>query len=354
MITAAGITEGGTSQASPHVAGAIAVLRSTFPSETLAQIQTRMTSSGVSITDSRNGLAKPRLDLLHAARPGNDLFANQFTLSGLSGSINFTTQLSTKETNEPAHAGNTGGASVWWKWTAPANGQLSVDTHGSGFDTLLGVYTGASVSTLAPIVANDNDGTLLTSSVLLQVQSGKEYEIAVDGAQGSAGLAVLNFSLNTSAFANLSAVITGPGSVSAGANAQYVITVSNAGPQTATNLVISATLPTGAIYASGPANCNVNASTVTCLIATLANGASLATPLMISFNAISSPATITAIVSSDLPDTVISNNATTLQLALLPPTVDTSDTDAPTLPEWGVLLLGALLLGASRKAKAHL
>ena len=119
MITAADITEGGTSQATPHVAGAIAVLHSTFPNETLAQIQTRMTSSGVSITDARNGITKPRLNLLEAARPGNDAFANRATLSGSAGSSSGVTQLSTREVGEPDHAGNaSGGHSVWWKWTA--------------------------------------------------------------------------------------------------------------------------------------------------------------------------------------------------------------------------------------------
>ena len=53
----------GTSQATPHVAGAVAVLRSTFPSETLDQTVARLTN-GVQVTDTRgNGITKPRLSL---------------------------------------------------------------------------------------------------------------------------------------------------------------------------------------------------------------------------------------------------------------------------------------------------
>ena len=55
-------THCGTSQAAPHVAGAVAVLRSAYPLETLDQTVSRLIS-GVSVTDPRNGVAKPRLSL---------------------------------------------------------------------------------------------------------------------------------------------------------------------------------------------------------------------------------------------------------------------------------------------------
>lgn len=68
LITAAGYTMAGTSQATPHIAGAIAVLRGegAFPSDTVAQTVSRMTDTGVSVIDSRNGIDKPRIDLLAA------------------------------------------------------------------------------------------------------------------------------------------------------------------------------------------------------------------------------------------------------------------------------------------------
>jgi subtilisin family serine protease len=65
-IAAAGITMSGTSQATPHVAGAVAVLRAAFPSETVDQTLTRLTASGKSVIDARNGYLKPRLDLASA------------------------------------------------------------------------------------------------------------------------------------------------------------------------------------------------------------------------------------------------------------------------------------------------
>lgn len=50
----------GTSMASPMIAGAIAVLREAYPSENANQILYRLQNSGVSITDSRNGVTKRR------------------------------------------------------------------------------------------------------------------------------------------------------------------------------------------------------------------------------------------------------------------------------------------------------
>ena len=60
----------------------------------------------------------------------------------------------TLEPGEPAHAGRTGGRSVWWTWTAPASGPVAVDTLGSGFDTTLAVYEGESLAALTEVAAN--------------------------------------------------------------------------------------------------------------------------------------------------------------------------------------------------------
>jgi hypothetical protein len=66
-IVAAGIKQSGTSQASPHVAGSVAVLAAANPCATLEQIRNAIANSGPTITDPRNGLVRHRLDLQQAA-----------------------------------------------------------------------------------------------------------------------------------------------------------------------------------------------------------------------------------------------------------------------------------------------
>src|SRR6185369_9493280 len=51
----------GTSMATPHVAGAWAVLKSKAPSATVDQVLQALTSTGLPVTDSRNGITKPRI-----------------------------------------------------------------------------------------------------------------------------------------------------------------------------------------------------------------------------------------------------------------------------------------------------
>ncbi|HMJ66387.1 MAG TPA: Ig-like domain-containing protein, partial [Candidatus Binatia bacterium] len=119
------------------------------------------------------------------AQPANDLFANAWTLTGLSVSTNGSNTGAGKETGEPNHAGNQGGRSVWYNWTAPANTPIRVDTLGSGFNTLLAVYTGSAVNALTTIASNnDAPGGGTTSSLLeFAAVQGTTYRIAVDASR---------------------------------------------------------------------------------------------------------------------------------------------------------------------------
>ena len=86
--------------------------------------------------------------------------------------------------------------SIWWKWQAPADGKLTVDTHGSNLDTILAVYLGDEISGLERLAQNDDHSQASTSEVEVFVEKGKSYSMAVDGFGSSTGQVILNFSFD--------------------------------------------------------------------------------------------------------------------------------------------------------------
>jgi hypothetical protein len=128
----------------------------------------------------------------------NDNLASAQNLAGCSGTGGGTNVFATREANENNHSpdGNGGSRSVWYTWQAPATGTATVDTLGTGFDTVLGVYTGNSFP--LTVVGKDDDTVERTSRVSFAANAGTVYRIAVDGynnnSNGDAGPITINFS----------------------------------------------------------------------------------------------------------------------------------------------------------------
>ncbi len=131
-----------------------------------------------------------------AAPPANDNFAQAEVLAHLNGTVTRTNDGATAETGEPAHAGNTASASIWFRFVPSTTGMSTVDTCGSDFDTVLAVYTGTAVSALHLIASNDdaNDPDCTTQSrVTFTATAGVSYSIAVDGFGGDTGSVQLSW-----------------------------------------------------------------------------------------------------------------------------------------------------------------
>jgi uncharacterized repeat protein (TIGR01451 family) len=355
-ITVAGNTVHGTSLAAPMAAGAVAVLKGAYPSETPAQIEARITSAGVPVTDARNALAKPRLNLLAAqGAPVNDGFSSAIALSGNQAAVSGWNFNATSESGEPLHAGQAGGRSIWWTWVAPGNGTLSLDTQNSGVDTLLAVYTGTTVGALVQVAANDNGagGSGGSSAASMNVSAGTTYHIAVDGKSGVAGSVALQLTFaQTVPSADLALTISGPASaVEAGQQTSYSVTVTNAGPDIAQNAMVSLNYPSGWTLAGG--SCvGIAAQTAQCNLGNIPAGQAAMT--MQAFNTGSQAGTfqMIATVASDTADPLQANNADTTDTMLTQPSATSvNEGDVPTLTEWAAILMAAMLFGISARRR---
>ncbi len=131
------------------------------------------------------------------AAVANDAFANAETLAGTSTSATGSNYDATAQAGEPAHAGQTAAKSIWWKWTAPANGSCTVDTIGSPFDTVLAVYTGSSFPSLTSVASDDQSGGSNTSKVSFNTTTGTTYFFAVDGRSGAGGAVALHLEFSS-------------------------------------------------------------------------------------------------------------------------------------------------------------
>jgi subtilisin family serine protease len=119
--------------------------------------------------------------------PGfNDNLADRIPIVGTNAVVNGSNVNATLEPGEPLDPDVQLGKSVWWTWTAPLNGIVTITTEGSDFDTFLAVYTGTDLGNLIFITSNDDvDDFDLSSQVRFAATAGTAYHIAVLGVVGA-------------------------------------------------------------------------------------------------------------------------------------------------------------------------
>jgi hypothetical protein len=84
----------------------------------------------------------------------------------------------TSEPGEPALAQFGEVASVWYRWTAPGSGMVSITGQaGEGSNQVLMAYTGGTLGSLAPVSVRLQG----PHSVEFMAEAGREYRITVDG-----------------------------------------------------------------------------------------------------------------------------------------------------------------------------
>ncbi|CDH44208.1 S8 family serine peptidase [Candidatus Contendibacter odensensis] len=210
-ITAAGITQSGTSQATPHVAGAIAVLRAAYPGESVDATIGRLTSTGQPITDT-NGITKPRIDLLSAFSSNRTAYLLTVAKSGTGGgtvnssptgiacgtscSANFADGTSVSLTAQPA-AGSTFGG-----WGGACAGTGACQVTMAAAKSVTAIFNGAS-GEISLAEALDN--------AALNWRSGGD--VGWRGVQFSDRDAAQSGVIDDGQWSELSAALTGPGTL---------------------------------------------------------------------------------------------------------------------------------------------
>lgn len=184
----------GTSMAAPFVSGSIALLITEFPGESMAAILNRLYAS----TDTLESLARRcrtggRLNLARALQPElptpiNDDFSSAAEVANSPFIVSGFNSNASLETGEESHDADASDKSIWWKWTAAADGFTEISTEGSDFNSALMVYQGASLGTLQ-IVAKNRDLSPAKNGarVSFNASAGVDYYIAVDGLLGDSG-----------------------------------------------------------------------------------------------------------------------------------------------------------------------
>lgn len=129
--------------------------------------------------------------------PANDARAGAAFLPTTPSTVGASNVGATKEPGEPNHAGQPGGASVWYRWQ-PAPGQRRVRVCGSGFSPLVAVYTQGYGGLTEVVSAVSVAGC---AEVVFTAQLAQEYLIAVDGTGGGSGSFTLEFNPSNDAFA---------------------------------------------------------------------------------------------------------------------------------------------------------
>ena len=152
------------------------------------------------VVDGWNGNVGNLLLTWHLGRsggaPANDSFADSEAIAGSPGMLVGSNAGSSRQEGEPHHLGQIPGRSVWYTWTSENDGEVTFSTDGSGFNTMLAVYRGASLDGLERITQNDDveaQGTPGFSQVRFRVTAGEPFHIVVDGQDEESGVFILRW-----------------------------------------------------------------------------------------------------------------------------------------------------------------
>jgi hypothetical protein len=114
----------------------------------------------------------------------NDNFAQRIALLDTNLIVAGNNTGATVQSGEPKPQGYVASHSLWWSFAAPTNGSVCLDFSGTGFNPLIGIYTGTSLGNLKPVT---NVMVYSNWKTVFDVGAATNYLISVDGFNGETG-----------------------------------------------------------------------------------------------------------------------------------------------------------------------
>ncbi|MBL8133507.1 MAG: S8 family serine peptidase [Anaerolineae bacterium] len=193
----------GTSAATPHVAGAAAAVWEAYPTYTAAQIQgfleSRAVDMGAAGYDTVYGRGRLYLSL---PPPLNDASTGAYVASNPPYTRTQNDVWNATQINDPTVCGSN--HMVWYRYTFASGSPrpLIIDTEGSSYDTILGIYTSPNPVTPTLIACDDDSGTGSASRIEFTASAGVIYYIGVASYYALNGEVSLTLNVNQAPPAN--------------------------------------------------------------------------------------------------------------------------------------------------------
>ena len=213
-------------------------------------------------------------------------------------------------------------------------------TAPSDYTATSGTLTFNSGTTTQTITVNVNGDTTFEPDETFTVNLSSPSNATISAATGN-GTIVNDDPGN----ADVGIVKTGPTSGFVGQNGTFNLAISNSGPNTASNVVVTDTLPAGMqLVSATPSQGTCGATTtVTCNLGAMNNGGTATVTLNVLFTSSGTSSNSASVTAAPQPDTNPANNASTAA-----PTTIAPVSNAPALSETMLMLLSGVLaaLGA--------
>jgi uncharacterized repeat protein (TIGR01451 family) len=331
IITAAGYSYSGTSQAAPHVSALVALLKGAHADESADQIESRMLSSSTSVTDSKNGLSYPRIEALESVTEGTADLGISLAASPDPVYVDQTLVYTLTVSNDgPATASNP----VVTDQLPAAVSFVSASTEcaeaaGTVTCNLADLSSGANTE-IQISVTTDTDGAITNTPTV-----GSDTQDLISSNDSSA----LTTTVNPAADLSLS-LTDSPDPVLQGATLTYSASIDNLGPSTATGITLSYTLPADASFVSASPECIETAGTVSCTLDDMATGTSTNIQIKVTANN-SGNLDATVDVAGTEFDPASTNNSQ--QTSTQVNSAGNGTAVKIPLPPWALILLGILL-----------